>query len=628
MKKLAPLLLIVLFAAGAYSQSPEDLSDDGATPELGILGLILILVGILLIYKLLKKAGGAEEDYDSLGKKEEELKDLINRTKYDFFKRRIAEDKADKLIREYEEQVKKIIETRGKLKKEYDLMDAHLSRATKPRNLLTIVTLLIFLLTGSLFLGALEPIFKEPFRPYGEEKDFDPYQAMELCPSAPSQRDVDGCFFDAARRIANEDPDKAIEYCSQITMPNEADSCLTDIAYGVATTNLSRVLEICALISDPKKIGNDCCRPYFLETREVIRERPDLPIECCKLTLGDSEGRGEYCMDLARELAHFGDVQSAIEICGLILDQGDQGKCYLEVIREIGEEGLDTVDSEAIGLLIESCSEILNTGSRENCYWEMANSLKDFNATLAVEVCRRMEGGDDRGGCMREVQRILIDEDIDMAIEQCLNTPESNEAMNCLWGIMEETRDPESQLAVCKSFPIEKKMEDCFFRIIQDNRGDPQLVLDVCGYMEDTEKSDNCYYEVFRNLRDNATMALLVCNKIKDKTTKDNCLLEAARELDGMEFSVRFSTCEKVSQPTKSKDCISNLIWSYPEDLLEDDNLDLMLDYCSGLSTNQEDDCYQNIARNIYDFDRRAARDVCELMRDDWRMNECKKGNF
>ncbi|MBN2517396.1 MAG: hypothetical protein JXB14_00970 [Candidatus Altiarchaeota archaeon] len=585
MKKLLPLALLILFAVSTYSQTDDTVRVEGGAPILTIVGFVLILIGVFLIYKLWKTAGGAETEYDKLNKRVNQLKELIERTKYDFFKRRVAEDKADKLIREYEEEIKQTTRRIEELKSKFDIHDAHLGKATKPRNLLIVTSILIFMLAGLLFLSQIATMFEESGGGYDQidqkQGDLDPMQAMQICPTAESQRDIAGCFSEAARMMANEDFEYALQLCAQIEDSSFASECLLSVAENIDDGD--DILRICTRVEDPQTRQN-CCNRFFFGSSGIRMQYADQAVQCCGNLSDDADAQQKYCENVARDLSRS-NLTKAAEICALVKDVNSKDDCYHTLAREQSSS-----DAEAMQFALELCAGISDTERRDNCYGDISRNAKGSNPPVALEACKRISSKDKKGDCSPDSMGPIS---VDQAIELCLDMGNENEKSNCLNNIA--------------------------------YRYEPEEAIAACDYMPDPQ-SENCYQEIARRVQNNATLALKFCGRIDNELKEDECIREVARNSYGLEFSVLLEICRRISQPQKVNDCVNEAVYNHPQELLED--VDSALAFCKKMPSNQRDNCYYNIARSIYGLDKGEASDVCDLMKDEWRVKECKRGNF
>ncbi len=470
------------------------------------LGLLICSAGLLLGYLLWERKERTERRKERL----RELEDLIRRTKYLFYKRKISEEKANKIIQECEGEarvIEKRIEESGKL---------WISGIPLGENTEMVLCAVMFVVGTALIISG---VLSEEVRVEEESNtstlgDQDYYllalnssnteTGIEMCSRIEDTAFRDICYMDLANGMETEE---GITTCGLVQNALERDKCYQRIIYRKSEIRRDpgKSKKRCELVID-----RDSCLLQIADTVGV--SDPEEAMECCR-DITKSGVRDECLQNLAEKFSGWYD-NYAIKACGYMEDYEARDSClntvWLNIPRKVVED-INTSLWICDGLYI---------GERA-CYQKLVDAfIKDAPAQV-LQVCSII-GADSQDECYEKVAR--TQENISLVLEACekLDNVESCLEM-ASYRIVKE--NPEGALRLCDaiSTAIEPR-ERCYANWLNNTNITlyPDEVMWVCGNLS---KSDECYTEVARSFRNvSRIITERACNRINNETLREECI--------------------------------------------------------------------------------------------------------
>ncbi len=514
-----------------------------AAEELIIPGLACMGIAGFLLYRLFRGRGPGDE-MSRLELRTKQLKDLIKTTRLDFYKRRIEGDKADKLIREYEEELSLASKQIEGMRKKYGGSKAS-GGLSSPKGIATLAAAVaLFVLGLFLLLGAL----REPPDAMGPEL-YDEFSGggPEDCSSITDLDNRDRCYEDKVESMADENPQKAAQYCDRVSDSEMRDECYRKVSSEAVDRNLSLALDLCGKIGGEAD-SKECYWNLLQEYEDFIVKHPDKALGLCDLV---SESDSDDCFYTVANRLKEQDVQKAIRACLGIGNKNRRDDCLFN-------NAVRAMDNESA--ILQICKEYMGENRREDCL-KIACS-QDFilgNPEIAREDCCGSMDSGMAGDCYIRIAMLMAQSDLDFALETCgmmESTPFGRPPDDCYRSVMESAESTSEKIQVCRhvsgAWSEEKCLQDLMWSaetcreiievcenlddefcemkgIIDNNYGGmvkdcPQTAIDVCLDIGNEQQSDNCLRRVAEILAsDNPSMARKACNEIEDEWQRDSC---------------------------------------------------------------------------------------------------------
>lgn len=525
-------------------------------PVLGISGILCIILAAFLAYRLFKKRGSATGGANKLELRTKELRDLIKTTRTDFYKRKIEEDKADKLIREYEEELKLTTKQIAVLRGRYGKAEEKFS-LLKPANIAILIAIVALLVLGLMLLSSTEP-------PSGDTTKQG--EVTGDCTAMEKAEDRDKCYQGLAEQQAAGDPVAAISSCGIVGDSKIKDECYANVARNVFGLNASAGAEACGLVSDNGS-RQSCYYDIILRDEKAIKKHPDLALEACMRI--DEQG----CYYNIARAVRTEDPYLALSACARIEDNSQRDSCIVdEVVWYVSNATLaleicsnnaseskradcvkKTCDRQANAtarFLMDNCCPMLSDGDAFECYKRAAITVAGNDTDLAIEACRTATAlgpiyKNRARDCYESMMAALGD--INEAVKVCEKVPDLTNCNDAIWSVFGPT------LGICQSISSKNMRNKCIERLVQNagsceevaeicevaenrpscyeqglqNKNEmiescPQKAIDIC--LEESQNSDNCLWTVANALKySNPTMAKKACNEMEDENQKNSC---------------------------------------------------------------------------------------------------------
>jgi hypothetical protein len=506
-------------------------------PVFVALGVVCIILAIYLAYRLLKGRGGLREQSAGLDRRTKELKKLIKRTQYDFYKRRIEEDKADKLIREYEEELKSATEQIKGLQKKCGGMQTSRWAYLRPRNIAQIAAIAVLILLGIFLLSESGSQSEREFYDASIYPDMGPEDCSKI--SDPDGRS--DCYRKEAEAISKENPLDAIKLCNRTESSQMRDECYESIAYDVFGYDQELGIGVCSWIEDEGKREN-CCRGTLINQGDRLNENPELALRACSFF---SERERGYCYyDIAKEM---GGVQTeiALEACSKIENQMDKENCIMENVVYFMDDnskaaqvcsGLDRRAEDCFRNLlseVEDVNEAIDIcGYAKDRFGEecVTKLIYEFGFELGLEDCKSIEPEKTREDCMWQLlysgsltdchDVIGVCESINKDREKCYEDEYLNKGSGTF---IKEC--PDESVEICEEAFEGYRVVDCYWNVARQVAGvDPNSAIDACGRITESQKANECYRDVAREIADeNPSVAKKACEEIDDDWMQEDC---------------------------------------------------------------------------------------------------------
>lgn len=508
------------------------------SPIFAMVGVACIIVAVYLAYHLLKRRGGLREQSKKLEKRAKELKKLIKRTQFDFYKRRIEEDKADKLIREYEEELKSATEQIKDMKEKYGAVQTSRWAYLKPRNIAQVTAIVLLIALGLFLMSLAGP---------GSGGGIDyPGADFEDCSEVPDPEGRSDCYRKEAGAMSEENPLEAIRLCNMSEVPDIRDECYENIAYDVFGHDPGLGIRICGLIEE-QGMREECYRGNLINQRERLNEYPGLALQACSF-----------------------------------FPERDRDSCYFEIAKELGESQTD--------IALEACSGIQNKMTSENCIVEnVVYFIKD--STEAAQLCsgmeRRMED------CFRNalsevkdvkeaigicnhatgrfgedcVNKLIYEFGFELGLGECQSIESETARQNCMWQLLYSgsLTDCHEVIGICKSM-VGKEKSRCYEDEYLNKgggifiKGCPEESVDVCEEAFEGYRIVECYWNVAREVANvDPGLAIETCGRITDRQKANECYREVAKEIADDNPSLAKKACDKIGDDWMQEDCKNSI---------------------------------------------------------------------
>ena len=511
-----------------------------ATEELIISGLACIGIAAFLFYRLISSRGPGDE-MSRLELRTKQLKDLIKTTRLDFYRRRIEGDKADKLIREYEEELSLASKQIDELRRKYG-GPVTSARFASPKNIATLAVAIALLITGLLLMA--NALSRAP----GEEStNMILKKSPSDCSSISDLGDRDRCYKNMMEKIITEDPQKAAKYCDMLFEAEMRNECYRRVSIEAANQNISLSLELCGKIDDEAD-SKMCYWDLFQKSKDIIMQYPDRVLDLCGLL---SEGNSNDCFYMVAENIVSTSLQEAIQACLKITGVNRRDDCLLNGVMAHLENPLSA---------IRICRDHISKNRREDCFRSACSD--EFimeNPAGAREYCCGSMEGTMATDCYVKIARITAPSDLNFAIETCgmiKGFPFGRSSEDCYRLVMRLVENISQKITVCQhvsgGWSKESCLQDllwsaetcqevteicdyiddlfCAVRsIIGDDYGRrarecPQLAIGLCLDLPSDQQVWDCLQQLAGILAsDNPSMARKACNEIEDKRQRDAC---------------------------------------------------------------------------------------------------------
>ena len=509
-----------------------ELANGDSTP-FAIISIACIAFALFLAYRLFKKrkAGEAER----LKMRIKELNGLIKTTQLYFYTRKIAEDKANKLIIEYEEELRLSNEQLAKISKNKTSLKLYV--------IIHIIAIAALLILGILLmsLAMVEAPGNAKLESMGPE-----FEGSGWCSEEPDPNNRDECYSGAAMEIASDNGLLAIDYCKQIQSEKKLDECYSTISGSILESNVSLGFELCGLVNDTG-YQRDCYLNFVNDPNRVL-DYSDLAFQACAVI--PKEGDNCY-YQIARANAEIAPL-IAVQACLNISDPNNRGGCITnEIIKKM----------DNASQILELCNTYVEEDQRGGCVREVCDEefvMANFE-TARGQCCASLKS-DERNSCYENIAMLAVSSDMDFALETCEMLGKSafgSSAESCYQNMVRNVGNLSEKIYICQHLVGSWSADDCLNNlmngvkscsevielcdyqddsascsmqaILNNNYGKlaktcPDDIIDVCAAIENSQQSDDCFYRLAQVLSsDNSAKARAACNEIEDEGRRSDC---------------------------------------------------------------------------------------------------------
>ncbi|MFQ5871804.1 MAG: hypothetical protein ACE5IB_06575 [Candidatus Geothermarchaeales archaeon] len=312
------------------------------------------------------------------------------------------------------------------------------------------------------------------------------------------------------------DPDGALETCDRATISQLRDSCYMNVASILADKQATRAVGVCSSVEDDS-MRYSCYGEVALLSYEADAESAERA--CGAIERVDRRDECFRSVFLRREPI-LENPSLSLDICS---ELSDKDECAFNVAN--------TIRSENPSMAREACGEIESTGFRDECYSTVARAMKGIDPTEAVKACFEIENEYTQYDCLSEVWIGLPDVVVAMP-DQSIGLCEAAQVKrdSCLWevALALRTTNPPKAVAACEKvgdvFERDSCLGETWYRVPSRVASDPDESMRICAEVS-PDRRDECYWNVASSLyMTNRARALEACENIVDPATKEGCI--------------------------------------------------------------------------------------------------------